>query len=113
MIEAIRELDCFNAHIRFRESDKSKDKAEWSKGARKRRRVQRDSATPKKKRQSERRYKTTYSKVIGLATLWYRRGNTSVESSIPCSHGGRALVVRGVEEVENAEANSKYQDKVE
>ncbi|RRT53626.1 hypothetical protein B296_00048445, partial [Ensete ventricosum] len=33
---------------------------------------------------------------------------TSMESSIPCSHGGRALVVKGAEEVENAEANSKY-----
>ncbi|RWW57370.1 hypothetical protein BHE74_00035850 [Ensete ventricosum] len=35
-------------------------------------------------------------------------GRTSVELSIPCSHGGRALVVKGAEEVENAEANSKY-----
>ncbi|RWV95001.1 hypothetical protein GW17_00042415 [Ensete ventricosum] len=86
MIGAIGELDCFSAHIRFTESDKSKDKAEC---------------------------KTTDSRVMGLAAPWYRRGNTSVESSIPCSHGGRALVVRGVEEVENAEANSKYQDKVE
>ncbi|RRT85368.1 hypothetical protein B296_00002864 [Ensete ventricosum] len=40
-------------------------------------------------------------------------GETSVESSIPCSHGGRALVVKGTEEVENAEANSKYQDMTE
>ncbi|RRT57209.1 hypothetical protein B296_00001624 [Ensete ventricosum] len=40
-------------------------------------------------------------------------GRTSVESSIPCSHGGRALVVKGAEEVENAKANSKYQDRVE
>ncbi|RZR96875.1 hypothetical protein BHM03_00025993 [Ensete ventricosum] len=38
---------------------------------------------------------------------------TSVESSIPCFHGGRALVVKRAEEVENAEANSKYQDRVE
>ncbi|RZS14842.1 hypothetical protein BHM03_00046591 [Ensete ventricosum] len=37
----------------------------------------------------------------------------SVESSIPCSHGGRALVVKGAEEVENAKANSKYQDRAE
>ncbi|RZS11749.1 hypothetical protein BHM03_00043113 [Ensete ventricosum] len=50
---------------------------------------------------------------MGLATSWYRRGGTFVESSIPCSHGGRALVVKGAEEVENAEANSKYQDKAE
>ncbi|RWW69565.1 hypothetical protein BHE74_00022821, partial [Ensete ventricosum] len=48
---------------------------------------------------------------MGLAAPWYRRGGTSVESLIPCSHGGRALVVKGVEEVENAEVNSKYQDK--
>ncbi|RRT80815.1 hypothetical protein B296_00013116 [Ensete ventricosum] len=40
-------------------------------------------------------------------------GRTSVKSSIPCSHGGRALVVKGAEEVENAETNSKYQDREE
>ncbi|RRT56436.1 hypothetical protein B296_00004516 [Ensete ventricosum] len=40
-------------------------------------------------------------------------GGTSVESSISCSHGGRALVVKGVEEEENAEVNSKYQYKAE
>ncbi|RZR88106.1 hypothetical protein BHM03_00015627 [Ensete ventricosum] len=40
-------------------------------------------------------------------------GGTSVESLIPCSHRGRALVVKGAEEVENAEANSKYQDRAE
>ncbi|RWW35633.1 hypothetical protein BHE74_00059429 [Ensete ventricosum] len=34
-------------------------------------------------------------------------GETSVESSIPFSHGGRAMVVKGAEEVENAKANSK------
>ncbi|RRT47482.1 hypothetical protein B296_00053720 [Ensete ventricosum] len=44
---------------------------------------------------------------------WYCRGGTSVESSIPCSHGGRALVVKGAKEVKNAETNSKYQDKAE
>ncbi|RWW09546.1 hypothetical protein GW17_00026964 [Ensete ventricosum] len=48
---------------------------------------------------------------MGLAAPWYRRGVTFVESSIPCSHGRRALVVKGVEEMENAELNSKYQDK--
>ncbi|RRT40305.1 hypothetical protein B296_00047011 [Ensete ventricosum] len=37
-------------------------------------------------------------------------GRTSMESSIPCSHGGRALVMKRAEEVENAEANYKYQD---
>ncbi|RRT58226.1 hypothetical protein B296_00042598, partial [Ensete ventricosum] len=50
---------------------------------------------------------------MGLAAPWYHRGETSVESLISCSHGGRALVVKGAEEVENAEANSKYQDKAE
>ncbi|RWW21915.1 hypothetical protein BHE74_00033013 [Ensete ventricosum] len=58
-----------------------------------------------------RRYKAIDSRVMGLAMPWYRRGGTSVESYIPCSHRGRKLVVKGVEEVENAEANSKYQDK--
>ncbi|RWV98456.1 hypothetical protein GW17_00038694 [Ensete ventricosum] len=38
-------------------------------------------------------------------------GGTSVESSIPCSNGWRALVVKGAKEVENGEANFKYQDK--
>ncbi|RWW02827.1 hypothetical protein GW17_00034067 [Ensete ventricosum] len=55
--------------------------------------------------------KATDSRTMGLAAPWYRRGGTSMESSIPCSHGGRALVVKGAEEVENAKAISKYQDK--
>ncbi|RZS11567.1 hypothetical protein BHM03_00042909 [Ensete ventricosum] len=59
------------------------------------------------------RCKSTDSRAIGLAAPWYRRGGTSVESSIPCSHGGRALVVKGAKEVENAKANSKYQDRAE
>ncbi|RRT45774.1 hypothetical protein B296_00054886 [Ensete ventricosum] len=50
---------------------------------------------------------------MGLATPWYRRGETSVESSIPCSYGGRTLVVKGAKKVDNTEANSKYQDKAE
>ncbi|RZS10360.1 hypothetical protein BHM03_00041578 [Ensete ventricosum] len=54
--------------------------------------------------------KVTDSRAMGLAAPWYRRGGTSVESSIPYSNGGRALVVKGAKE-ENAEANSKYQDK--
>ncbi|RRT32262.1 hypothetical protein B296_00047758 [Ensete ventricosum] len=33
------------------------------------------------------RCKTTDSRAMGLAALWYRRGETSVESLIPCSHG--------------------------
>ncbi|RZR93022.1 hypothetical protein BHM03_00021418 [Ensete ventricosum] len=49
----------------------------------------------------------------GLALEDKAEGGTSVESSIPCSHGGRGLVVKGVEQVENTDANSKYQDKVE
>ncbi|RZS24758.1 hypothetical protein BHM03_00057869 [Ensete ventricosum] len=53
------------------------------------------------------------SRAMDLAAPWYCRGGTSVESSIPCSHEGRALVVKGAEEVVNAKANSKYQDRVE
>ncbi|RWW90309.1 hypothetical protein BHE74_00000545 [Ensete ventricosum] len=64
-------------------------------------------------RRKGRKYKATDSRAMCLVTPWYRRGGISVESSIPCSHGGRALVVKGAEEVENAEANSKYQDKAE
>ncbi|RZR94315.1 hypothetical protein BHM03_00022989 [Ensete ventricosum] len=59
------------------------------------------------------RCKVTNSRAICLAAPWYRRGGTSVELSIPCSHGERALVVKEAEEVENAKANSKYQERVE
>ncbi|RRT31899.1 hypothetical protein B296_00052145 [Ensete ventricosum] len=86
MIRAARELDYFSAHIRLREPDKSKDKAEC---------------------------KATDSRAMGLAAPWYRRGGTSMESSIPCSHGGRALVVKEVEKVENTKINFKYQDRAE
>ncbi|RZR74784.1 hypothetical protein BHM03_00043392 [Ensete ventricosum] len=55
--------------------------------------------------------KATDSRTMGLAAPWYHRGETSMESLIPCSHGGRALDVKGVEKVKNVEANSKYQDK--
>ncbi|RWW76651.1 hypothetical protein BHE74_00015248 [Ensete ventricosum] len=51
--------------------------------------------------------KATDCRAMGLAAPWYCRGGTFVESSIPCSHG-RALVVKGAEEVANAKANSKY-----
>ncbi|RRT53870.1 hypothetical protein B296_00024428 [Ensete ventricosum] len=44
---------------------------------------------------------------------WYRRRGTSVELSIPYSYGGRALVVKGAKEIENAKANYKYPDKAE
>ncbi|RZS14684.1 hypothetical protein BHM03_00046389 [Ensete ventricosum] len=77
MIGAAGELDCFSAHIRLRKPGKSEDKVEC---------------------------KSTDSRAMSLAAPWYRRGGTSVESSIPCSHGGRALVVKGAEEVENATA---------
>ncbi|RZR97876.1 hypothetical protein BHM03_00027144 [Ensete ventricosum] len=98
MIRATRELDCFNAHIRLREPGKSEDKAEWI----------------YRSRRKGRRCKATDSKAMGgLATQWYRKGGTTVELSIPSSHGGRALVVKGTEEVENAEANSKYQDRAD
>ncbi|RWV80367.1 hypothetical protein GW17_00058373 [Ensete ventricosum] len=86
MIGAVGELDCLSAHIRLREPDKSEDKSEC---------------------------KSTDSSAMGLAAPWYRSGGTSVESSIPCSHGGRALVAKGAKEVENAKANSKYQDRAE
>ncbi|RRT71981.1 hypothetical protein B296_00020089 [Ensete ventricosum] len=59
------------------------------------------------------RYKSTDSRAMGLAASWYHRGGTSVESSIPCSHGGRTLVIKGAEEVEKAKTNSKYQDRAE
>ncbi|CAL9072921.1 unnamed protein product [Musa textilis] len=37
------------------------------------------------------RCETTDSSAMGVAVPWYRRGGTSGESSIPCSHRGRAL----------------------
>ncbi|RRT69541.1 hypothetical protein B296_00001735 [Ensete ventricosum] len=61
----------------------------------------------------ELRYEATDSRAMGLAVPWYRRGGTSMEASIPCYCGGRVLVAKGAEEVENAETNSKYQDRVE
>ncbi|RZR90739.1 hypothetical protein BHM03_00018690 [Ensete ventricosum] len=64
-------------------------------------------------RRKGRKYKATYSKATGLAVPWYHRDDTSEESSISCSHGRRALVMKGAKEVENVKANSKYQDKVE
>ncbi|RWW40135.1 hypothetical protein BHE74_00054467 [Ensete ventricosum] len=41
------------------------------------------------------RCKSMDSRAMGLAAPWYRRCGTSVESSIPCSHGGRSLAVKG------------------
>ncbi|RZS25242.1 hypothetical protein BHM03_00058413 [Ensete ventricosum] len=66
---------------------------------------------PKAKRRLERRW-TRRSATVPQRRI-YRLGGTSVESSIPCSHGGRALIVKGAEEVENAKATSKYQDRAE
>ncbi|RRT42441.1 hypothetical protein B296_00007492 [Ensete ventricosum] len=37
------------------------------------------------------RCKSMDSKAMGLTAPWYRRGGTSVESSIPCSHGGESI----------------------
>ncbi|RWW19371.1 hypothetical protein GW17_00016569 [Ensete ventricosum] len=81
MIRAIGELDYSSAYICLRELDKSEDNVKCE---------------------------ATDSSAMSLATPWYRRGETSMESSIPCSHGGRALFVKGANEVENAKANSKY-----
>ncbi|RWW65036.1 hypothetical protein BHE74_00027683, partial [Ensete ventricosum] len=79
--------------------------------------TQRNATVPQRRiyrsRRKGCRCKTTDNMAMGLATSWYRRGETSMESSISCSHGGRALVIKGVEEVENAKANSKYQDRAE
>ncbi|RZR94996.1 hypothetical protein BHM03_00023779 [Ensete ventricosum] len=62
----------------------------------------------------EKRYRCKATdRAMGLAVPWYHRGGTSMESSIPCSYGGRALVMKGAEEVQNTEVNSKYYDKVE
>ncbi|RRT51342.1 hypothetical protein B296_00049881 [Ensete ventricosum] len=58
-------------------------------------------------RRKGRKCKATNSRAMGC------RGGSSVESSISGSHGGRALVVKVAEELENIEANSKYQDRAE
>ncbi|RRT75061.1 hypothetical protein B296_00011634 [Ensete ventricosum] len=81
-------LKSWGAYIRLRELDKSEA-------------------------EKRRRCKAMDSSAMGLATPLYRRGGTFVGSLIPCSHGGRALVMKEAEEAENAEANSKYQDKAQ
>ncbi|RWW81199.1 hypothetical protein BHE74_00010430 [Ensete ventricosum] len=104
MVRVTRELDYFSAHICLRERSKSKDKTEST------------TVSQRQIYRSRRKgciCKEMDSRAMGFATPWYHRGRTSVESSIPCSYGGRALVIKGAEEVENAEANSKYQDKAE
>ncbi|RWW54516.1 hypothetical protein BHE74_00038894 [Ensete ventricosum] len=67
----------------------------------------------KRVRQVRGQGRATDSRAMGLAMLWYRKDRTFVESSIPFSHGGRSLVIKEAEELENAEANSKYQDRTE
>ncbi|RWW09353.1 hypothetical protein GW17_00027161 [Ensete ventricosum] len=81
-----------------------------------RRCTQRSTIVPQRRiyrsRRKGHRCKAMDSRAMGLVAPQYHKGETSMESSIPCSHGGRASVVKGDEEVENAKANSKYQDKV-
>ncbi|RWW48036.1 hypothetical protein BHE74_00045938 [Ensete ventricosum] len=66
MIGPTGELDCSRAHICLREATKLKDKTEC-------------------------RCEVMDSRAMGMTTPWYRKGETSVESLIPCSHRGRAL----------------------
>ncbi|RZR77658.1 hypothetical protein BHM03_00002763 [Ensete ventricosum] len=61
---------------------------------------------PKAKRRLEKRW-TRRSAIVPQRQI-YQLGGTSVDSSIPCSHGGRALVIKGAKEVEKTDANSKY-----
>ncbi|RRT35655.1 hypothetical protein B296_00014458 [Ensete ventricosum] len=102
-----------------RGSEDESSEAHYLKGKRRleRRLTWRSTTVPKmqiyRSRRKGYRCKATDSRAMGLAAPWYRRGGTSMESSIPCSHGGRALVIKGTEEVENTKANSKYQDRVE
>ncbi|RWW86700.1 hypothetical protein BHE74_00004513 [Ensete ventricosum] len=42
-----------------------------------------------------RRCEATDSSAMGIATTWYHRDETSIESLISCSHGGRPLIVKG------------------
>ncbi|RZS15897.1 hypothetical protein BHM03_00047802 [Ensete ventricosum] len=114
MIGVARELDWFSAHIRLREPDKSEDKVEYDRSSWRVGLLQcSHSLKGARKSEDKAECKATDSRAMGLAAPWYRRGGTSMESLIHCSHGGRALVVKGAEEVENAKANSKYQDRVE
>ncbi|RRT49493.1 hypothetical protein B296_00019128 [Ensete ventricosum] len=109
MVRVTEELDYFGAHICLREPGKSEDKVErWT-----RRNATLSQRQIYRSQRNGYRCKATDSRDMGLVVSWYHRGGTSVESSIPCFHGGRALVVKTVEDMENAEANSKYQDRVE
>ncbi|RRT83395.1 hypothetical protein B296_00010363 [Ensete ventricosum] len=106
MIGAAGELGCFSAHIRLREPDKSEDKADpvglnYPKVKHRLERwwTRRSTTVPQRRIYRSRRKgygcKSMDSRAMGLVAPWYHRGGTSVESSIPCSHGGRALVVKG------------------
>ncbi|RZR91992.1 hypothetical protein BHM03_00020222 [Ensete ventricosum] len=113
MIRATGELDYFSAYIRLREPGKSEDKADV---VRKEMDLEEYHSVTKADLLMARkghRCEATDSRAMGLAMPWYRRGGASVEASIPWSHGGRVLVAKGAEEVENAKANSKYQDRIE
>ncbi|RWW43287.1 hypothetical protein BHE74_00051073 [Ensete ventricosum] len=135
MIGVAGELDCFSAHIRLKEPGKSEDKIEWSKGARKRRRVRRGLATQKQSvgqkggglggvSQCRRGGSTDCGKrdvdprqrIVGS---WARQRHGTAEVGLPWSHRSFALMEgerwsqKGAEKVENAEANSKYQDRAE
>ncbi|RRT49595.1 hypothetical protein B296_00052291 [Ensete ventricosum] len=98
MIRATRELDYSSAYIRSWEPDKSEDNSmlQCHRGG---------SIGPDADARQ-----WIYCHGLGNAMVPQRRD--FLESSIPCYHGGRALVVKGVEKIENIEANSKYQDKV-
>ncbi|RRT35470.1 hypothetical protein B296_00015780 [Ensete ventricosum] len=68
-----------------------------------RRWIQRSTTVPQRpiyrSRRKGCRCKTMDSRAMGLATPRYCKGGTSVESSFPCSYGGKALVVKGAKEV--------------
>ncbi|RRT48847.1 hypothetical protein B296_00040814 [Ensete ventricosum] len=114
MIRATTILDYFSTYIRLRELDKSEDKVELANAATKEAKENRISMSLATRWQRPCMGVTaTDSRVMGSAVPWYYRDGTSVELSIPCSHGGRALVIIGAEEVENAEANFQYHDRAE
>ncbi|RWW27166.1 hypothetical protein GW17_00008413 [Ensete ventricosum] len=81
MIGAAGELDYFSAHIHLREPDKSEDKAEYANVATKEAKENLIGAIP--------------------ATRWWR----------PCMRVRESIGRKEAEEVENTEANSKYQDR--
>ncbi|RWW55336.1 hypothetical protein BHE74_00038026 [Ensete ventricosum] len=109
---AAGELDCFSAHIRLREPEKSEDKTEGAQLPKSKASVKKEveechrgGSTNREERNVDAR-----QRILGP---WAWQRHATVEVGLPCSYGGRALIVKGIEEVENAEANSKYQDKAE